>query len=315
MCKETNLYARSILAEEIKRFDLQLQEHHYLGKADRIGDFLRQVVVDQRGDWIALLAWGPACYALKDRDQWMGWSNSMRAQRQKLVVQNRRFLLLSGKGHAPNLALRGLAPATKSLPEQWPQQFSYEPLLAETFTDEAFDGTCYKAAGWLPLGRSKGFARHRADFYQRHDRPKKIWGKPLHKTQALLCSTTLPEAQQAGMTSNAQGVLPLTQLQRRSLFEALQDLPDPRAGNTQFRMGTILSMITMALLSGLRDITPLHRFGQRLSQRQRGLIGCPRKRGTRDYKIPSYSVYYQVMRRLDLEAFSIQGAEPVASRA
>ncbi len=30
----------------------------------------------------------PGCYALKDRDRWIGWSASQR------VVQNRRFLVL-----------------------------------------------------------------------------------------------------------------------------------------------------------------------------------------------------------------------------
>jgi len=45
---------------------------HYLGSAKPVGDFLRQVVV-REGEWVGLLAWGPACYALEDRDEWIGW--------------------------------------------------------------------------------------------------------------------------------------------------------------------------------------------------------------------------------------------------
>ena len=43
------------------------------------------------------LCWfgGPACYALKDRDRWISWSAIQRGERLKLVVQNRRFLLLN----------------------------------------------------------------------------------------------------------------------------------------------------------------------------------------------------------------------------
>ena len=37
----------------------------------------------------------------------------------------------------------------------------------ETFTDiEQFEGTCYKASNWEPLGLTKGFQRHRADYFQ-----------------------------------------------------------------------------------------------------------------------------------------------------
>jgi hypothetical protein len=64
---------------------------------------LRQAVV-RDGEWVALLAWGPACYALKDRDDWIGWHPTQRAERQKLVAQNRRYLLLHDRGSEPNLA-------------------------------------------------------------------------------------------------------------------------------------------------------------------------------------------------------------------
>jgi len=96
------------------------------------------------------------------------------------VVQNRRFLLLVNKGQEPNLASGVLGASVRVLAKQWRESFGYEPVLAETFTDiEQFHGTCYKAAGWLPVGMSRGYQRHRADFYIRNDRPKKLWLKEL----------------------------------------------------------------------------------------------------------------------------------------
>src|SRR5512135_2680143 len=77
-------------------FDGLLAEKHYLGAGPPVGDYLRQVV-EIDGKPVALLVWGPACYALKDRDHWIGWSKVHRLERLKLVVQNRRFLLLSDK--------------------------------------------------------------------------------------------------------------------------------------------------------------------------------------------------------------------------
>lgn len=50
--------------------------------------------------------------------------------------------------------------------------------MAETFTDlEAYDGTCYKAAGWVLWAIAKGFSRHAADFYVPSDRSLKRWAE------------------------------------------------------------------------------------------------------------------------------------------
>jgi hypothetical protein len=163
--------------EESEWFDGLLAAHHYRGAGCPVGDYLRQVV-ERDGQPVALLVWGPACYALQDRDRWIGWSANQRIERLKLVVQNRRFLLLPPKGQSPNLASQALAAALRLLPEHWQQHFGYRPLLAETFTDpEAYAGTCYKASNWEPVGFSAGYRRHRADFYLPNERPKKLWFK------------------------------------------------------------------------------------------------------------------------------------------
>jgi hypothetical protein len=164
---------------DVAWFDQQLEERHYLQAGRSVGDYLRQVV-RVRGRPVALLAWGPACYALKDRDRWLGWSATQRVERLKLVVQNRRFLLLTAKGEAPNLASQTLAAAVRVLPEHWQQAFGYRPLLAESFTDpEAYAGTCYKASNWQPVGQSAGYSRHRADFYADNEHPKRLWLREL----------------------------------------------------------------------------------------------------------------------------------------
>jgi hypothetical protein len=227
--------------EDRKRFDRLLGQYHYMGQSKSVGDFLRQVAVLD-GRWVGLLAWGAACYALKDRDRYIGWTPTLRAERQKLIVQNRRFALLSEKGAHPNLASRILGAAVKALSEQWQAHFGYVPLLAETFTDiEAFEGTCYKAAGWEALGRTKGFSRHRADFFVPNDRPKKLWVKKLRKNALeLLRAPELPKAHQSGACSSAHGVMPLTAPQIESLHERLCRVRDPRAANRVFPIGAVL---------------------------------------------------------------------------
>ncbi|MCC5022479.1 MAG: DUF4338 domain-containing protein [Candidatus Synoicihabitans palmerolidicus] len=80
---------------------------------------------------MALLAWGPACYALQDRDRWVGWDATRRVERLSLVVQNRRFLLLTKRGEEPNFASQVLAAAVRTLPGHWQERFGYRPLLTE----------------------------------------------------------------------------------------------------------------------------------------------------------------------------------------
>jgi len=300
------LTVRVIEPKEQRRFDELLDAKHYLGQTRSVGDFLRQVV-ERDGEWVALLAWGPACHHIKDRDKWVGWNPLQRAERLKLVVQNRRYLLLAERGQKPNLASQALALAVRALPGHWQKHFGYRPVLAETFTDiELFNGTCYRASGWEPVGMSAGYSRHRADFYVPNDRPKKLWLKELcADAKVVLCGAGLDKEHRAGETPATSGVLPLNQPQMCSLIQAFLKMPDPRAKNVRFKLPTVLTIVAMALLSGCRDISQFHRFGWRLRQNQRALIRLPFKKGNRKIReIPSYSVYYDVLSRLDLDAFA-----------
>lgn len=296
------------MAGEAQRewFDTQLRDHHYLGAGRPVGDYLRQIVT-VRGRPAALLVWGPACYALKDRDEWIGWGATMRVERLKLVVQNRRFLLLTDKGAAPNLASQTMAAALRALPAHWQAQFGYRPLLAESFTDpESYAGTCYKASNWEPVGFSAGFSRHRADFYVPNDRPKRLWLYPLGpKARAQLCAAQPPPDCRAGVLPAPTGTLPLTRPQLESLLEVFRRAPDPRGKSVQYRIGAVLTIVAMALLCGRREFSQFARFAQSLSQPQRQLLGLPRKPGCKAFwQVPSYSVFYDVLTRLDADAFA-----------
>ena len=137
---------RVLGAKERKRFDCLMGAYHYLGEGHAAGDTMR-MVAELDGEWVGLLMWGSACYRLKPRDEFIGWTPTQRAQRQKLVVQNRRFLLLADRGEQPNLASHILGAAIRALPGLWYDAFGYQPLPAETFTDiEAFDDCEIKAA-------------------------------------------------------------------------------------------------------------------------------------------------------------------------
>jgi hypothetical protein len=291
---------------ETQWFDGQLSQHHYLGSGRVVGDYLRQIV-ELEGQPAGLLVWGPACYALKDRDLWIGWSACQRVERLKLIVQNRRFLLLRAKGQAPNLASQVMGAALRALPACWQERFGYTPLLAETFTDpEAHAGTCYKASNWEPVGWSAGYSRHRADFYVANERPKRLWLRALvAEAKQHLRAVELPPQCRAGLRAAPAGQLPIKAQQMDSLEQVFAQAPDPRDSNTQYRLGPVLTIVALALLAGRREIAEIARFAKSLSQAQRRRLGLPLKKGTRGfYKVPGYSVFYEVLTRLDPEAFA-----------
>jgi hypothetical protein len=292
--------------DELPWFESLLAARHYLGAGRPVGDYLRQVV-ERDGKPVALLVWGPACYALKDRDRWISWSANQRLERLKLIVQNRRFLLLAENGESANLASQCIAAALRVLADQWQERFEYRPLLAETFTDpEAYEGTCYKASNWEPVGWSAGYSRHRADFYIPNERPKRLWLRPLvPEARQLLRGETLPEVCLRGLTAPASGTLPVNAKQLSSLRDVLRQAPDPRGSNTHYRIGPVLTMIAMALLAGRREIAEIARFATTLTQPQRRQLGLPRKKGTRAfYSVPGYGVFYEVLTRMDPEPFA-----------
>jgi len=291
---------------ELVWFDGLLADKHYLGAGRPVGDYLRQVV-EVDGKAVALLVWGPACYALKDRDRWISWSTVQRLERLKLIVQNRRFLVLADKGQSPNLASQAMGAALRALAGQWQERFGYRPLLAESFTDpEAYAGTCYKASNWEAVGQSAGHSRHRADFYVPNGRPKKLWLRALcPQGRKQLKAQQVPEDCLSGLTTAPTGTLPVKAEQLDSLMEVLRKAPDPRASNTVYRTYAVLTVIAMALLAGRREIAEIARFATSLSQPQRRRLGFPRKKGTKAFwQVPSYSVFYQVLTRMDPEAFA-----------
>lgn len=252
-------------------------------------------------------SWGAAALKLEHREAWIGWSISQRGERLKLVVQNRRFLLLHDKGREPNLASQTLALACRELPTQWREHFGYAPLLAETFTDpESFEGTCYKASGWETVGQCQGHSRHRADYYVPNQRPKRLWIKELApKAREKLRAVRLGEASLAALVPAPGGMLPLPAQARRSLLEAFRHAPDPRGSNARFLIGPVLTFVAMALLAGPRDVAQIARFANRLKPQQCAGLSLPIRKGTRRfYQVPTYSVFHQALIRMDPEAFA-----------
>ena len=169
--------------DEVKKFGDLEGEYHYMGESHGAGDMIH-LIFEEDGKWIALMTWAAACYRLKPRDLEIAWNRAMCAKRLKLIASDRRFTILNEKGARPNLASQLLGMAMRELPAIWKRKWGYSPLLAETFCDiERTAGTCYRAAGWKAVGRTRGFSRvgHSRDFFIRNDSPKVLYMKGFTK--------------------------------------------------------------------------------------------------------------------------------------
>ena len=78
-----------------------------------------------------------------------------------------------------HLASHILGRMAQLLSEDWTRVYSHPIHYLETFVDPGrFRGTCYRAANWIPLGRTTGRG-HNASTKARTQPVKEVWGYPL----------------------------------------------------------------------------------------------------------------------------------------
>jgi hypothetical protein len=84
----------------------------------------------------------------------------MRRQFQDRVLGMRRFLIRPCV-RCKNLASRVLGMVAKRVGADFKRRYGFEPWLLESFVNTAeYEGTCYRAANWLRIGKSTGRGRN-----------------------------------------------------------------------------------------------------------------------------------------------------------
>jgi len=141
--------------EHSRLWNEYIHRYHYLGYKPLPGAQLRYfVTIDQH--IVAALGFGAAAWQTAPRDQFIGWSHEQRQNNLALVVNNARLLIMPWV-KSKNLASKILALAARRLRDDWHRRYAIRPALLETFVDtERFTGTCYKAANWIYVGKTKG---------------------------------------------------------------------------------------------------------------------------------------------------------------
>jgi len=167
-------------AKESKVWFALLDRYHYLGSGSLCGAQIRYIVKSSTHGYLGALAFSSASWALKQRDQYIGWSEPARRANLYRVVSNDRFLIVP-MVHVKHLASHVLSLVLSRLAQDWEQRYQVRPVLVETFVDPTrFAGTCYKAANWIYVGDTAG---------RRGGVAKKIFLYPLYRGwRELLCA-------------------------------------------------------------------------------------------------------------------------------
>ena len=167
---------RPISLQQVRRtseeplFNSLIEQHHYLGYEQPVGEHLKYLVWAQ-GRPIACMAWSSAPRHLGSRDRHIGWSAEARRRNIRFVAYYTRFLILPWV-EVPHLASHILGSIASSLSKDWEHLYDHPVYFAETFIDPGrFRGTCYRAANWKLLGLTTG--RGKDDMTHRPNRPVK----------------------------------------------------------------------------------------------------------------------------------------------
>ena len=161
-----------------QQWDALVRRWHYLGYRKLVGMHLKYLIYSRRGELLAATGWSSPVWKLKSRDQAIGWSSSERKRFLESIANNSRFVIFPW-AKIPHLASHLLARQVRYVTEDWERKYGVKLQLLETFVDPArFRGTSYRAANWIHVGRTKGYAKTRNGF-EYHGQAKEVYVYPL----------------------------------------------------------------------------------------------------------------------------------------
>ena len=165
--------------EQMRIWNELMIQGHPRGAGPLVGRQLYYLVKSEHG-WLGGVGFSSSALHLEARDRWIGWDWDKRRASLHHVVNMSRFLIRPGVS-CKNLASRALGMAVREFPGDFETRYGHRPLLLESFVDTShYRGTCYRAANWQYIGRTKG--RGRQDVFRKSEESRKdIYVYPLEE--------------------------------------------------------------------------------------------------------------------------------------
>ena len=298
-------------AAERAEWDRVMDDGRHLGFRGMFGGGIRHVAAGPDGEWLALLGWCAGAFKARARDAWIGWAPERQCRRLRLVANNRRFLVLP-RGRVANLASRVLGLAARRVSADMEAAFGHPALLAETFADPSrFNGGCCLAAGWTPVGRTRGFARAGGGWVE-HGRPKEVFVRPLaadarsalgglDEPASWGCGRAVPEPPSPG--------------RMRSLFDHLRQVPEFRSPRgLRHSLASVLAVAAAAKLAGAQGPAAIAEFAARLDQRRLAAVRAFRSPTAGRLTPPSRASVHRILSSVDPDALDAAARAFAAAR-
>lgn len=188
--------------EQMRIWNELMIQGHPRGAGPLVGRQLYYLVKSEHG-WLGGVGLSSSAIHLEDRDRWIGWDWDTRRANLHHVVNMSRFLIRPGIS-CKNLASRVLGMVVREFPRDFEARYGHRPLLLESFVDTShYTGTCYRAANWQYIGRTKG--RGRQDVLRKTEESiKDIYVYPLD--EKFRTKMGLPEGSGLGAIDITSGI-------------------------------------------------------------------------------------------------------------
>lgn len=161
-------------AEQRRQWRQLMDAYHYLGAPGMVGANLKYFVYGLAGHLLGALGWQSAVGQLGCRNRVLAWNPEQRARYLDRLVNNVRFLLLPWV-KVPGMASVILSEGGRQLQQDWPERYGQPVWWVESFVDrQRFEAVSYRAAGWLAIGWTQGFAK-RPEGFVHHGQRKEVY--------------------------------------------------------------------------------------------------------------------------------------------
>lgn len=136
-----------------------IAREHPQGERRLVGRQLKYLVGSAHG-WLGAVGFSASALYLEARDRWIGWDARQRLAHEGRVVNLSRLLIRSSV-RCRNLASFVLGASVRRLKKDFQARYGYAPWLLESFVErDKHRGTCFQAANWERVGRTKGRGRN-----------------------------------------------------------------------------------------------------------------------------------------------------------
>ena len=291
-----------MLPGDARRFDAELDEHHWLGHR-MVGETMRYVAVDASGEWVALVGFASPALSCGPRDRYIAWSAELQLRGLRFIASNQRFCILpAGRRH--NTASVVMSRSLRRLSADWVESWGHPILLVETFVDPSRHlGTCYGASSFLRLGETQGFGR-RSGRYVAHGQVKDVYVRALHRRARELLAGTFDHPLLADPRSPA-GVarIDCNTADLTSLIRRLETITDPRdRRGIRHGFATTLVLIACATLAGNKSLVAISEWCESSSQEVLSRIGARISPASGLRIPPSYATIRRATMAVDADA-------------